>query len=92
MNATTDFTNNDFTNGVITVFSRMMPSTLVDFIVCMDNMRPEDYTDDDLLILHMAVTEFCAVVGVSDAIEMLSAADVNAENPFIAAAFEEASR
>jgi len=82
----------DFTDGVTTVFSRMLPSTMADFIAGMDEMRPEDYTDDDLLILHMAVMELCAVVGVSAAIEMLSAADVNAENPVIAAAFDEVTR
>lgn len=77
-----------FTNaGADTVFSRMRPTTLVAFISDMDDMSPEDYTDEDMRILHAAVIELCQVVGVPDAIAMLSAADVHASNPVIGAAF-----
>lgn len=72
------------------VFSRMKPSTLVDFIAGMDEMNPEDYTDDDMRILHEATMQLIALVGVHDAIEMLSDADVCAGNPVIDAAFDQA--
>lgn len=70
------------------VLSKLRPSALVDFISDMDDMSPEDYTNGDMWILFLAVTELCEVVGVSDAIAMLSAADVNASNPVIDAAFD----
>lgn len=68
-------------------FSRMRPSTMVAIIVDLDDMNPEDYTDDDMQILHEATMQLIALVGVHDAIEMLSDADVCAENPVIDAAF-----
>jgi hypothetical protein len=86
----TTFTDADII--IKTVFSRMRPSTMVTFILDMDDMSPEDYTDEDMRILHAAVTELCEVVGVSDAVAMLSAADVNASNPVIDAAFDEVTQ
>lgn len=34
------------------VFSRMRPSTMVAIIADLDDMNPEDYTGDDMRILH----------------------------------------
>lgn len=74
------------------VFSRMRPSTLAAIIADMDDMSPEDYTAEDMRILFDAVTQLCVIVGVSDAVAMLSAADVNASNPVIDAAFDEVTQ
>lgn len=72
------------------VFSRMRPSTMVAIIADLDDMNPEDYTGDDMRILHEAVETLIALVGVHDAIEMLSDAEVCAENPVIDVAFDAA--
>lgn len=65
---------------------------MVAVIVDLDDMNPEDCTDDDMRILHEATMQLIALVGVHDAIEMLSDADVCAENPVIDAAFRRCKR
>lgn len=76
----------------VMVLRKLRPSAMVDLISDMDDMSPEDFSDVDMWTLFLAVTELCALVGASDAIAMLSAADVNASNPVIAAALDEVTQ
>ncbi len=68
--------------------SRMRPTTLVDFIASLDfDGATLDRTGASLLT---AATEaLIGIVGTSEAIEMLSEADVNASNPIIERIFQE---
>jgi hypothetical protein len=66
------------------VIERMRPTTLIDFIVMLDNLHAIDELDSvEATLLAAAAEALIAIVGTSEAIGMMADADIDAENPII---------